>query len=249
MLDVREVAGCVHRIVDERRVPEPVVQLGAHGDGVEEVLLQRLVASLQVVRPTDRTDARRAVGQRYEPEPAVLEPTDADVALALALEPAGIAKVTEQRRAVVVGVLLLALELVREQCVTTAGIDDELGAPAARLTLGENRADHSTVCIEVDLSDLRAFERQRALLPRMAKQQFIQLGAPNLPSRVLRRIPALGKVHVAAVVEIGRDEFNAELRHADIRDLILDAKSIEKLDIPRQQRLADVKAGMMVFLE
>ena len=109
--------------------------------------------------------------------------------------------------------------------------------------------DHGAVCIEVDLSDLRAFERQRALLGRMAKQQFIQLGAPNLPSRVLRRIPTLGKFHVAAVVEIGRDEFNAELRHADSRDLILDAKSIEKLDIPRQQRLADVKAGMMVFLE
>ena len=194
---VREVSGCVHRIVNERCVPEPVVQLGAHGDGVEKVLLQRLVASLQVVRPTDRTDARRAVGQRYEPEPAVLEPTDADVALALALEPAGIAKVTEQRRAVVVGVLLLALELVASSVsrplASTTNLVRQLLVSASARTARTTAPSASKSTLD---PRLRA---PRAMLPGVAKQHFIQLRAPLLPRLGLRRIRTLGKLHEAAV--------------------------------------------------
>ena len=114
---VRVVAGGVDALVDQLRVLQPRLEVGAERDRVAEELGQRLAARLEVVRPAHGADAGRAVDQRDEPEPAVLEPEDRDVALELAGQPLGAGEVTVERRAVVAPVLLLAAQLVGEQRV------------------------------------------------------------------------------------------------------------------------------------
>jgi hypothetical protein len=61
---IRVVAGRVDAVVDERGAGEARGERRAHRDRVGEELRQRLLPGLQVVRPADRADARRAVGER-----------------------------------------------------------------------------------------------------------------------------------------------------------------------------------------
>jgi hypothetical protein len=179
----------------------------------------------------------------------MLEPADADVAFAPAFQPPGIAEVPEECGAVVVRVLLLALQLAGQDRVAAAGIDDEARAPCAAGAFVEQRLDRGTRSVEIDLAHLRAFDRQRAGLGGIAKQQFVELGTANLPGRVLGGVPAFGEVDVAAVVEVRRHELDAELRHADLLDLLAHAELVEQLDIAGQQRFADVESRVMVLLE
>ena len=160
---VRVVAGRVDAVVDELGAGEALLELGAHRDRVAKELGQRLRARLQVIRPADRADAGRAVGQGNEPEPAVLEPEDRDVAFELAGQPLGAGEMAVERRAVVALVLLLAAKLVGEQSVASGSVDDETGAPAAPGAVGELDLDVRAVAVEGDLADALAFERARAL--------------------------------------------------------------------------------------
>src|SRR4029078_7184198 len=84
---VRVVAGRVDAVVDQPGAGEALRELGTERDRVAKELRQRLAARLQVVRPSDGAYARRAVDERNEPEPAVLEPEDRDVAFELAGQP------------------------------------------------------------------------------------------------------------------------------------------------------------------
>jgi hypothetical protein len=158
---VRVVAGGMH-LRHQLGAGEPLGERGAEGDRVLEELGQRLAARLQVVRPADRADAGDAVGERDLPEPAVVEPEDRDVALEPALEPLRAGEVRVQRRAVVLAVLLLAAELVREQRVAAGRVDEEARAPGALRAVVELGLDGRALGVELDLAHAAAFEGARS---------------------------------------------------------------------------------------
>ena len=178
------------------------------------------VARLQVVRPADRADARRAVGERDEPEPAVLEPEDRDVAFELAGQPLGAGEVAVQRRAVVALVLLLAAQLVREQRVAPGRVDDEARAPAAPRAVLE--LDLRTVAPSASKATSRTRWPSKVRAPfagGVAKEHLVELGAAHLPGVRHRLVPGLAELDELAMLVLGRDELDAVLLHADRLDL------------------------------
>ena len=178
---VRIVAGGIDPVVDQRRLLQPLGQPRRERDGIGEEFGQRLVARLEVVRPAHRADARRAVGQRDEPEPAVREPEHGDVAGPAAGQTAGIPEVPEEGRAVVARVLLLGLELGGQQRVAAGGVDDEARAPAAARAVVEVGLDVGAVGVEAHVAHPAALLRPGAASGGVAEQQFVEVGAAHLP--------------------------------------------------------------------
>src|SRR5262249_11070647 len=107
--------------------------LRAERDRRHEELGEIALPLFEIAGRADGADAGGAVGERNEPEPSVIEPEDADIALGLSEQPARTAEVTEDRRAFMPPVALLEAELIGEQRVASARVDEEIGAPAAHL--------------------------------------------------------------------------------------------------------------------
>ena len=233
----------------ERRAGQPRRERRTERDRVAKEFRQRLAARLQVVRPADGADAGRPVGERDEPEPAVVEPEDRDVALGLAGQPRRAFEVAEQRRAVVLRVLALAAQLVGEQRVAAGGVDDEARpprSPGAAFVLG---VDARAVAIEAHLPHPAALDRLRAARRGVAKQQLVELGAAHLPGVGHGLVPGVDELDAGLVLVLRRHELDAVLRHADAFDLLAHAERIEQRRVRGQKRFADVKARMTTLLE
>ena len=86
---VREVAGRLDRR-HEPCIGEAFGERRALRDRVGEECFERPVTPLHVVRPDHGPDAGRTVGERDEPEPAVIPHDDLDVALALGVLAGGL---------------------------------------------------------------------------------------------------------------------------------------------------------------
>src|SRR5450631_2254827 len=106
--DVRIVASGRY-VGDQLGVLQTLGKRRAQADRREEKFAYRYRACLGVVGPYHRTNARRAVGKRNEPEPPVVEPVDRDIARTLVRIAACTAKMTIQCRATVFGVAPLGL--------------------------------------------------------------------------------------------------------------------------------------------
>src|SRR6202012_5787796 len=98
---------------------------------------------LQVVRPHHRADARRAIGKRDEPEPAVLEPEHGDIAFVAARVAFRATEMAVKRGTVVLVVAALGLEVIREQGVTARRIHHETGPAVLFATVVMLRVNHS----------------------------------------------------------------------------------------------------------
>ena len=216
--------------------------------------LHRQAARLEVVGPHDGADAGRAVVQRNEPEPAVLEPIDRDVTCALARVALRTAEVAEHGRAVVPGIAPLGPEPVGQEGVAARGIDQEArlpapaGGPAALALLHLMRAAlrdlaSSTAAHAAALDDLRAGARG------VADQDLVELRASHVVGVRLRFVPGVREPEVRLSAVPGRDELRAPFLHADGAHLFGHAELFEQRQIRRQQRLADMKARMAVLLE
>ena len=243
------VAGGVHGLLDQRRALQALGELRAHRDGVGEELAHRLRARLQVVRPADGAHAGRAVGQRDEPEPAVLEPEDRDVAFQLARQALRIAEVAEDGGAVVPRDLLLALQAVREEGVAARGVDDVAGAPFAARTVVQHGAHGGAVGVELHVVDARALDGAGPARGGVAEQQLVELGAPHLPGVGHALVPRVAELEQALVRMVGRDELHAPLGHADALELRTQPELVEQRDVGGEQRLADVEARMARLLQ
>ena len=93
--------------MDDLRVLQPLGQRRALGDAVQQKLPQAaLAARAHEIRPGHHAHTSGAVLQGDEPEPAVIEPVDGDVALRCAGVAARIGEVREHGHAVVARVLV-----------------------------------------------------------------------------------------------------------------------------------------------
>jgi hypothetical protein len=171
-------------------VAQAVGEPGRERDRLEEERRRVGLARLHVVRPAHRADARRAVLQRNEPEPAVLEPEHADVAFLAPGEPARAGEMPEQRGAVVARVAALDAELVGEERVAARGVDEELRAPAARRAVLASGGDAHGVGREIDLGDAGFLVDLGAVRRAVPEQQVVELRPAHLvgvrPGRIER---------------------------------------------------------------
>ena len=110
----------------------------------QEVALVAL-ALLQVFGPAHGTDARDAVPQRDEPDPAMLEPVDADVALVTSGPPLDTPEVRKEGRTLVMPALALQAQLIADQRVAPGSVDKVARLAAERLAGVGAALDHHRV--------------------------------------------------------------------------------------------------------
>ncbi|MCY1217515.1 hypothetical protein D9M72_294310 [compost metagenome] len=240
----------------ERGVLQPRGQLGRQRDGLHQEVFERgALAPLEVGRRGHGAHAHGAVLQRDVPEPAVVEPEERNVALEAARPALGVGEVAVQRRARMLAVALLGVELVRQQRVAPAGVDHEARAPfglgaVVGLDLHQRAVvGRSLAGVHVDAGDAPALEGARAALAGVAEQQLVEFRTAHVHRIGKALVHRLAEVEVAAVVVPGRDELGAVLAQADGLDLGAHAEPVEQRHVHRQQGFADVKARVLRLLE
>ena len=81
--------------IDQRRHLQAFGQRFAHGNAVAQELFNAALSSgFHEIRPGHHADAGDVVHHRNEPEPAMLEPENTDIAFSLTIVPDGAGKVT-----------------------------------------------------------------------------------------------------------------------------------------------------------
>jgi hypothetical protein len=141
-------------------------------------------------------------------------------------------EVAEQRGARVFAVAPLGVEMVRQQGVATACVDDEARPPrGCDLAFADDPHDRASVrafdCVQVDTGHAVAFERARAALGCIAKQQLVELRAPDMHGVRKRLVHRFGERETAGVIVPRRHEFGPMLRDADGLDFIAQVQPIE----------------------
>ena len=220
-------------------------------DGLQKKLRGRRRALLEVGRTAHRTDAHAAVPERNHPEPAVREPVHADVARVVALAPIHVEEVAEDRGAGVLHVLLLEVELSGEQRVAAGSVDEEATGPAGVVALLVHHGRHRVAAVrEVHARHTHAFQDLGALGGAVAKQEVVEFGAADFVGVWLSLVECEGEMElvVAADLEV-RVEIGAGLLDADGVDLLQHAQPLEDRQVVWQQRFADVKARVVLFLQ
>jgi hypothetical protein len=98
--------------------------------------------------------------------------------------------------------------------------------------------------------DTAAFDHFGAEAGRIADQDFVEFGAPHLVGKGHGLVPGIGKlVSLALRLMPGRDKLGAPLFHADGLDGIGHTELFQQRQIGGQERLADMKTRVMLFLE
>src|SRR5439155_14345974 len=88
-----------------------------------------------------------------------------------------------------------------------------------------------------------------AVLARVIKEEFVELGASHLIGAVASRLEAVIKIEFHAPRSACRHDFSAIFWQKSAIKFFADAKPVERLGAEWQKRLADVKARKFVALE
>jgi len=186
------------------------------------------LARLQVVGPADRADARRAVAQRNEPEPAVIEPVQTDIAFFAARHALRIDEMAVERGTVVLGILALYAELVREKGVAPRGVDQELCMPLLQRAGFIAGSNAHAVFAQIDIGHARALQAARAFFHAVLPQDLIELRAPHLVGVRILGIPGFAEFERHGVAVLRGGEVGGVLREANALDLVADTELVEQ---------------------
>ena len=154
-------------------------------------------------------------------------------------------------RATMLGVAPLGLQAIAEEGVAARCVDDEARLPGFTAAICERRMHERRLSrrLKLDIANAAAFDCLRARACRAAEQDLIELRTAYLVGKRQRLVPALGEFKGLMTPVPGGDEFGAPFLHADGFDFIGDAEACQDRQVRRQQRLADMKARMVLFLE
>ena len=249
--NIGEIAGRLD-FVDQFGVLQALGEGRAERDAVGEELLEAaLAARLHEIRPGHHADAGDAALHRDEPEPAVLEPEDGDVAFGLALVAPGAGEVAIDRRTVVARVALLDLEAVGEEGVAAGGIDDEARLPCflAPVVVAGTNDRAAIVGQEIDRPHLAALMHRDPLARRVADQHGVEFGALDLVGVGHSLVPGLGEMEGLLVVVMRRNELGTPFLHADGPHFVSHAEPLEQRQVGRQQGFADMEARVAGLVE
>ena len=210
-------------------------------DVVAQELLETAVSSrFHMIRPSHHADARDAIHQRNEPEPAVIEPENGDVAFGLALVTHRATHMAVHCRAVVLGVAVLGLHFVGKERVAPRGIDEKPRLPFGLRSIVHHGGDASAGATrmifrqEFHILGTAAFDNFRAFLPGIADQNLVKLGSRHLIGHRHGFIPGFGEVEHLLVRMMRGYEFRTPFFHADGANLVAHTQPIKQRHIGRQ---------------
>jgi hypothetical protein len=205
----------------------------------------------EVIGRAHRADAHHVVGQRDQPEPALREAGDGDVAGVVAGAAAHATEVAEDRRRLVAPAALLDPEAGTEEGVAAAGVDDVAHAHLEAAAIGPDRLCAAGACaVEGQAGDRGLLAYVDATGSRMFDQELVETVALDVEGVVVARIERpVEAEHVDVPRGAGQREVRAVLGHPDRADLVEHAQALEDRQVHRQQRFADVETRMARLLE
>ena len=212
---------------------------------------QRVAARLHEIRPGHHADAGHAILQRNEPEPAVLEPEDDDVAFVLAFVAAHVFEMAVHRHAVVLRVLVLDLETAGQKGVAARRIDHEARCVSECAAVVATRLGPGALGrgFQIDRGHLAAFAHMGAQLRGAAKQHLVELGPAHLVGVRHGLVPRVGKQELLLVFVPRRHEFGRALLDADGAHFIGHAQALEQGQVGGQQRFTNVKTRVAILVQ
>jgi len=154
------------------------------------------------------------------------------------------------RGTVVAGIAVLDLEAIGEEGIATGGVDDEARRPfdfATVVVAGTN--DGLVIAREVDSPGLAAFMDFDALLCGIADEDGVEFRPLHLVGVGHRLVPGIREMEGLRHGVLRGDEFGPPFLHPDRPDVAGYAQPLEKWQVGRQQRLADVKTRMARLLQ
>src|SRR4051812_22386118 len=209
-------------------------QRRAKGDRVQKKSFRIGLARLHVVRPAHGANAGYAVVERDEPEPAMIEPEQADISLSLSRVTLRARKVAENRRTVVRGIASLGTEFTGEQRIATRRIDNEFRPPLFLAAIFMPDGYRRPLSMEFHARRAATLYGNSAFARRIAKQNMVKLRAANLVRIRKGFIDRIGKIESDRVRMPRRHELGAIFGHADRLDFVCYAEPIEQRHIERQ---------------
>ena len=144
----------------------------------------------------------------------------------------------------------LQLQAIGQERVPPGRIDHEAGAPVPRAAVFHRAAGRGAAAgDEIERGNPAALDHPGALGRRILQQDMVEIRAADLEGIIHALLPALAEFQQARLRVVGRDEFDAELRHADAFDSLAHAQLVEQGHVERQQGFADVKPWMLVLVD
>src|SRR5262249_13634656 len=208
------------------------------------------LARLQVARRAHGAHTGNPPLQRDLPEPPVLEPEYADIALVAPGEGCDAGEMTEQGGAAVARVAPLDAQLGGEQRIASRGVDEIAGFPDLLAAFRPGGVDDAAAGPgEADVRYPAFLYDGGALAGTISQQNVVERGARHLIGVRPRLVQRVGEEEILLPAVVGRAQLGAVLHHGDRFDLAAHAEGVEQWQVHGQQRLADMEAGMAVFLE
>ncbi len=196
----------------------------------------------------DEADAHDVVGERDEPEPAVLGEMHADIAFMLAGAAFDAVEMGVEGGGVVPLVGAFGAQAAGHEGVAAGGVQDEAGGEV----LGTVRTfgfDEGAVVAGLERGDAGVLVDARAAVGGGLEQEVVEVGAGDLPARGEALIEPLGEGELDGAAGVVGDELGAGLVDADGGDAVADAEAVEDGGVEREQRLADVEARVFGLFE
>lgn len=155
----------------------------------------------------------------------------------------------KDRRALVLVVLALDLELVAKQGIAATGIDEIACADGDRAAIGSAcRGVHRIDAGNLDAFDLDLLARIDPAFARMIEQHLVELLALDLEC-VWRRVAKCSTEMEGLVVALLAGKIGAVLGYAQCANLLQHAEFLEDRQVARQQGFADVEARMAILFQ
>ena len=174
-----------------------------------------------------------------------------DVALPVRPARGDTAEMRVDRGGVVAFVGSLETHPAGEERVAARGVQHETRRETVFLAIraGRGHCQPSVRSHGCQIGDARSLHRAGAKRARVGEQHRVELGPPHLIGVAETGAQGVGEGKGGTAPGLIGDELGAGLQHAKRVDLILNAQTLEDLQVARQQGLADVEARMRLLLQ
>ena len=180
----------------------------------------------------------------------MIEPEQTDVALLLARKPTGSGEVAIDGGGAMALVTGLGGELRGKDGIAARGVDEEFRLERCLLPVVMGGVGNDAAAIgKLDAGNPATLDHFGPGGGGVLQQHMVELRSSDLVGGIEALVPALSEVEMRWLIMPRRDKFDAVFGDAYPGDLFRDAEFVEQRHVHRQQRLADVEPGVMVFLK
>ncbi|MEO8976427.1 MAG: hypothetical protein ABI552_11815, partial [Casimicrobiaceae bacterium] len=163
-------------------------------------------------------------------------------------------EMSERRRAVEQRIADASAHLFGKQGIATRRVDDDFGSDLGCFRLAGKAHAYTarplSVFAEKHFLDARPFKHLRARFASVVEEQLVEVGPLDLERARMVVVDSVYELHGSYVIGSLMIEACAKLHlHPGAAQLVEHAHALKERNVPRQQRLADVKARKSFALE